>query len=145
MEYYIYNTSSQCLFVEAFIKLVKHEFIIAYDDNNASNDIIKHGETIILESSFNKRKTDLTIERLEAYYSEHLKTKISKEKCSHHSKYISSMKVETNLSDNHRYETITSLKILSKFLNNKSFKIITREDMYNKKNSSETYCSVIVY
>lgn len=51
------------------------------------------------------------------------------------------MKIETNLSDNHRHAIITSLEILD----NKSFKTITCEDIYNKKNSSETCCSVIVY
>lgn len=39
----MHNASLQCLFVEAFIK-TSQTTIIAYDDNNASNDIIKHGK-----------------------------------------------------------------------------------------------------
>ena len=39
------------------------------------------------------------------------------------------MKVETNLSINHRRGIITSLKLLSEFLGNKSFNKMTREDI----------------
>ncbi|HZD81779.1 MAG TPA: hypothetical protein VE076_02785 [Nitrososphaeraceae archaeon] len=75
------------------------------------------------------QKLDITTEGLEPYYLEHLKTRISKENALTIANYIFSMKVETNLSINHRRGIITSLKLLSEFLGNKSFNKMTREDI----------------
>jgi site-specific recombinase XerD len=44
-------------------------------------------------------------------------------------KYILSMRIETSLSDNHRRDIITSLKLLSETLNNKPFTEMTRENI----------------
>jgi integrase len=66
---------------------------------------------------------------LEPYYLDHLKNRISRENALTIIDYILSMKVETNLSTNHRRGIITSLKLVSEFLGNKPFKEITREDI----------------
>ena len=75
------------------------------------------------------QKLDIATEGLEPYYLEHLKTRISKENALTIANYVLSMKVETNLSINHRRGIITSLKLLSEFLGNKSFNKMTREDI----------------
>ena len=62
------------------------------------------------------QKLDIATEGLEPYYLEHLKTRISKENALTIANYVFSMKVETNLSINHRRGIITSLKLLSEFL-----------------------------
>jgi hypothetical protein len=72
---------------------------------------------------------ELATEGLEPYFLEHLKTKLSQENALTISKYILSMRSETNISDNHRRGTLTSLKLLSIFLNNISFKKMSREDI----------------
>ncbi len=66
---------------------------------------------------------------LEPYFLNHLKTKLSQEYAIIICDYIASMRIETNLSDNHRRDVITSLKILSQFLVNKPFKEMTRNDL----------------
>jgi integrase len=75
------------------------------------------------------QKLDIATEGLEPYYLEHLKTRISKENALTIANYVFSMKVETNLSINHRRGIITSLKLLSEFLGNMSFNKMTREDI----------------
>ena len=70
------------------------------------------------------QKLDIATEGLEPYYLEHLKTRISKENALTIANYVFSMKVETNLSVNHRRGIITSLKLLSEFLENMFTKII---------------------
>jgi integrase/recombinase XerD len=75
------------------------------------------------------QKLELATAGLEPYYLEHLKTRISKDNALVISSYILAMKIETNLSDNHRRTNITSLKLLSQFLKNKRFKEMTRDDI----------------
>jgi hypothetical protein len=75
------------------------------------------------------QKLEIATEGLEPYYLEHLKTRISKENALTIANYVLSMKVETNLSINHRRGIITSLKLLSEFLENRSFRKMTREDI----------------
>jgi integrase len=75
------------------------------------------------------QKLDIATEGLEPYYLEHLKTRISKENALTIANYVFSMKVETNLSINHKRGIITSLKLLSEFLENRSFDKMTREDI----------------
>jgi integrase/recombinase XerD len=82
-----------------------------------------------LETSLFDQKVELATEGLEPYFLRHLRTKISHENASIIAEYISSMKVETNLSDNHRRNVITLLKLLSEFLNNKLYDQMTREDV----------------
>lgn len=48
------------------------------------------------------QKMEMATEGLEPYYLDHLKTRISKANVLVISNYILSMRVETNLSDNHR-------------------------------------------
>ena len=76
------------------------------------------------------QKLELATEGLEPYYLDHLKTRLSKENALTFFKYILSMKVEVNLSSNHRRAIITSLKLLSEFFKNKkSFKVMNQEDI----------------
>ncbi|TLX86897.1 MAG: site-specific integrase [Thaumarchaeota archaeon] len=72
---------------------------------------------------------ELATEGLEPYFLDHLKTKISRENAVIVAHYTASMRIETNLSDNHRRDVITSLKLLSAFLVNKPFIKMTREDI----------------
>jgi len=81
------------------------------------------------ETSLIDQKLERATEGLEPYFLEHLKTKISRENGIVIAEYISSMRIETNLSDNHRRGVITSLKLLSEFLNNKYFIDMTKEDV----------------
>lgn len=82
-----------------------------------------------LETSLANQKLDNATAGLEPYFLEHLKTRVSKQNSLVIARYITSMKIETNLSDNHRRGIITSLKLLSEFLNNKPFSDMTREDI----------------
>ena len=75
------------------------------------------------------QKLELATEDLEPYYLDHLRTRLSKENALTISKYVLSMKVEVNLSSNHRRAIITSLKLLSEFFNNKSFKEMNQDDV----------------
>jgi hypothetical protein len=79
-------------------------------------------------SLFDQRLSN-ALDGLEPYYLDHLKNRISRENALTIIDYILSMKVETNLSTNHRRGIITSLKLVSEFLGNKPFKEITREDI----------------
>jgi hypothetical protein len=74
-------------------------------------------------------RLDIATEGLESYYLEHLKNRISKDNALTIANYVISMKVETNLSVNHKRAVITSLKLLSEFLDNKPFKEMTHEDI----------------
>jgi integrase len=69
------------------------------------------------------------LDGLEPYYLDHLKNRISKTNALTIADYILSMKVETNLSTNHRRGVITSLKLVSEYLKNKPFKKMTRQDI----------------
>jgi integrase/recombinase XerD len=66
---------------------------------------------------------------LEPYFLDHLRTRISTQNAVIIGEYIASMRIETNLSDNHRRNVITSLKLLSEFLDNKPFDQMTRNDV----------------
>jgi len=54
-----------------------------------------------LQTSLFDQKVDAATEGLEPYYLSHLKTKLSQENSLIIAEYIASMRVETNLSDNH--------------------------------------------
>ena len=64
-----------------------------------------------LEASLIDQKLEHATEGLEPYFLEHLKTKVSRENSLIIAQYITSMRIETNLSDNHRRSVITSPKI----------------------------------
>jgi hypothetical protein len=81
------------------------------------------------ETSLIDQKLERATEGIEPYFLEHLKTKISRENGLVISEYISSMRIETNLSDKYRRGVITSLKLLSEFSNNKYFIDMTKEDV----------------
>lgn len=70
-----------------------------------------------LDSSLFDQKIELATDGLEAYYLDHLKKRISRKNSIIIARYILSMRIETNLSDNHRRGVIT-LKMLSEFLKN---------------------------
>jgi hypothetical protein len=86
-------------------------------------------KTEVPESPLFEQRLNNALDGLEPYFYDHLKNKISKTNTLTIVDYILSMKVETNLSDNHRRGVITSLKLLSQFLDNKPFKEMTREDV----------------
>jgi integrase/recombinase XerD len=81
------------------------------------------------ESPLFEQRLNNALDGLESYFYDHLKNRISKSNTLTIVDYILSMKVETNLSDNHRRGVITSLKLLSQFLDNKPFKEITRQEV----------------
>jgi integrase/recombinase XerD len=82
-----------------------------------------------LETSLFDQKFVLATEGLEPYFLDHLKKKISRKNAVIIGEYIASMRIETNLSDNHRRSVMTSLKLLSEFLGNKPFSEMTRDDI----------------
>jgi hypothetical protein len=63
------------------------------------------------------------LDGLQPYYYDHLKNRISKTNAITIIDYILSMKVETNLSDDHRRGVITTLKLVSQFLDDKPFQL----------------------
>jgi len=82
-----------------------------------------------LDSSLFDQKIELATDGLEPYYLDHLKKRISRKNSVIIARYILSMRIETNLSDNHRRGVITALKMLSEFLNNKPFTEMGKEDV----------------
>lgn len=77
---------------------------------------------------FDQRLTK-ALDGLEPYFMDHLKNKVSKSNALTIADYVLSMEVETNLSTNHRRGVITTLKLLSNYLENRPFKQMTREDV----------------
>jgi integrase/recombinase XerD len=69
------------------------------------------------------------LDGLEDYFYDHLKNRISKLNAITIVNYVLAMKVEENLSINHKRGVVTSLKLLSQFVDNKPFKEITKEDL----------------
>lgn len=88
-----------------------------------------------LETALFDQKIKQATEGLQSYYQKQLKTNICKINASIISKYIQSMRIETNLSDNHRGGVITSLKLLSEFSRNKPFFEMNREDVLSYLNN----------
>ncbi len=89
-----------------------------------------------------EQKLELATEGLEPHILEHLKTKISPNNAFTIAKYILSMKTETSISNNYRRAILSSLKLLSEFLCNKSFSDMTRDDVISfldsiRRNDSE--------
>lgn len=81
-------------------------------DDYLSNDKVKKIE---IHDALFDQKLELATEGLEPYYLDHLRTRLSKENALTISKYILSMKVEVNLSSNHRRSIITSLNYCQNF------------------------------
>jgi integrase len=81
----------------------------------------------LLQTPLFDQKLILATEGLEPYFLHHLKKKISRVNAVTIVEYIASMRIETNLSDNHRRGVITSLKLLSEFLDNRPFGQMKRE------------------
>lgn len=79
------------------------------------------------ENPLFEQRLDIALDGLEPYYLDHLKNRISKANALTIADYILSMKVETNISTNHRKRIITSLKLVSRFLDNKPLKEMSRE------------------
>jgi hypothetical protein len=100
---------------------IRNETLVYYSHENNSSQTERN--------PLFDQKLDIATEGLEPYYIEHLKTRISKENALTIANYVFSMKVETNISINHRRGIITSLKLLSEFLENKSFNKMTRDDI----------------
>jgi integrase/recombinase XerD len=82
----------------------------------------------IIDSLFD-HKLNIITAGLRPFLKEHLLTKISRENCSTIISYIMAMQTETNLSDDYRLNSISTLKQLSERHNSKSFKNMTRQDI----------------
>lgn len=74
------------------------------------------------------QEMEMATQGLEPYYLKRMKTKVSKGNAPLISNYVLSVKVETNLSDNHRRGVLTSFKLLSAFYKNKPFGKMTIKD-----------------
>jgi hypothetical protein len=61
------------------------------------------------------------LDGLEYYYYDHLKNRMSKSNALTIADYILTMIIETNLTTNHKRGVVTSLKLVSQFLDNKPF------------------------
>jgi integrase/recombinase XerD len=86
-------------------------------------------EGIEQESPLLEQRLINALDGLESYYLDHLRNRVSKTNALTIADYVLSMKVETNLSTNYKRGIITTLKLVSQFLNNKPFKEMTREDV----------------
>ncbi|MFL6397173.1 MAG: hypothetical protein ACJ706_08450 [Nitrososphaeraceae archaeon] len=111
--------------VSTDVKISNSNMVAFYDTQDNNNNYSSQAE----RNPLFDQKLDIATEGLEPYYLEHLKTRLSKDNALTIANYILSMKVETNLSVNHKRGIITSLKLLSEFLDSKSFKKMTREDI----------------
>ncbi|HJY14638.1 MAG TPA: hypothetical protein VJ225_01325 [Nitrososphaeraceae archaeon] len=81
------------------------------------------------------------LDGLQPYYYDHLKNRISRTNAITLVDYILAMRVETSLSTSHRGGVITTLKVVSQYLKDKSFKEMTRDDILSfldSKRKSET-------
>jgi hypothetical protein len=94
-------------------------------------NLIGQEENLIYSRSdpFFEQNLELATEGLEPYFLNHLKTKISSDNALAISKYVLSMKTEASISSNYRRNILSSLKLLSEFLDNKPFIDMTREDI----------------
>jgi integrase len=99
---------------------------LEYNNNKVSTE--NQFLDVELDSSLFDQKIELATDGLEPYYLDHLKKRISRKNSVIIARYIS-MRIETNLSDNHRRGVITALKMLSEFLNNKPFTEMGKEDV----------------
>jgi integrase len=81
------------------------------------------------ESPLFEQRLNNALDGLEYYYYDHLKNRMSKSNALTIADYILTMKVETNLTTNHKRGVVTSLKLVSQFLDNKPFKEMTKEDI----------------
>lgn len=86
-------------------------------------------ESNTIETALIDQELEHATAGLEPYFLEHLKTKVCYKNSLIIVQYINSMRIETNLSDNHRRGVITSLKLLSEYLNNKNFINMTKADV----------------
>src|SRR5438093_1719086 len=75
------------------------------------------------------RKIDLATAGLHPFIYKDLTQNISSENATKIAEYILTMRTETNLSDTYRKLTIQTLSILSRFIRNKSFMRLTREEV----------------
>ncbi|HJR48306.1 MAG TPA: hypothetical protein VJ799_09160, partial [Nitrososphaeraceae archaeon] len=75
------------------------------------------------------RKVDLITAGLQPHLNKYLKDEVSRENTSIICDYITAMKTEINLSDNYRTVSVRLLIQFSIFHNQKSFNLISREDI----------------
>ena len=94
--------------VSTDVKISNSNMVAFYDTQDNNNNYSSQAE----RNPLFDQKLDIATEGLEPYYLEHLKTRLSKENALTIANYILSMKVETNLSVNHKRGIITSLKLL---------------------------------
>jgi integrase/recombinase XerD len=81
------------------------------------------------EEEVYRRKIELVTEGLHRFIYRELIEEVSKENAIIIAEYIIAQKTDINISDTHRKNIINSLTVFSKFLKNKHFKDITREDI----------------
>jgi len=75
------------------------------------------------------RKLDLITAGASRWLKQHLLTKVSRENCLVIINYILAMQTETTASQHYRVETISTLRKLAEFHDNKAFKDMTRQDI----------------
>lgn len=116
---------------------VSYSYLIAGRAGTKNSSIQNYGEHDHIDDVLFDQKLELATEGMESYFLDYLKTRLSKENAFTISKYILSMKVEINLSSNHRRAIITSLKLLSEFFKNKkSFRDMKQDDILHYLDSS---------
>lgn len=81
------------------------------------------------------RKLQTTTSGLQKYLYKQLTEQVSKENSLIIADYILAQKIEVNLSDTYRANILTTLITISKFLDNKSFKAMTMEDILSYLNN----------
>ena len=81
------------------------------------------------ENPLFEQRLNNALDGLEYYYYDHLKNRMSKSNALTIADYILTMKAETNLTANHKRGVVTSLKLISQFLDNKPFKEMIKEDI----------------
>jgi hypothetical protein len=81
------------------------------------------------EEEVYRRKIELVTEGLHRFIYRELIEEVSKENAIIIAEYIIAQRTDINISDTHRKNIINSLAVFSKFLKNKHFRDITREDI----------------
>lgn len=96
---------------------------------SASRTTITTGDNDETEGPLFYQRLNNALDGLEPYFMDHVKNKVSKTNALTIADYVLAMRVETNLSTNHRRGVITTLKLLSGYLEKRPFRKMTREDI----------------
>ena len=108
---------------------MKRSHIEVLEQNQVDLTSQKANLIVTDNNSLFEQKLELATQGLEPYILEHLKTKILPDNALTISKYILSMKAEISLSINYKRAIISSLKLLSEFLDNRPFRDMSKDDI----------------